>query len=398
MVRGIRDNEGHLRREVEERRQAEQRSSQSEALYRLLVDHLPKSAVLLFDRDTRHTLTEGPFLEELGYRREQFKQRKLEEALLPDLAKRLRPHYERALRGEVSELEGTVNGRQFNAQYLPVRDALGSIIGGLVLARDVTEERQAALNEVELAIERERNKLLAAFVRDICHDFRTPLSVLTTNLYLYRREELAEKRIRRGITMQQQIDRLSRMLDQMVAMSTLEAGARLNIQSTDIGILLRVVHDRYIKIAAAKHVLLEMRIQPGLPKIEIDPHQFNQVLCNLIDNALQYTNASGIVTLEAWLADEHNELVIAVQDDGAGIPADDLPYVFDAFYRGDKARSAETGGAGLGLTLVKRIVHLHGGAVYAQSVQGKGARFEIYLPLSEDAADESLTLANGSSV
>jgi signal transduction histidine kinase len=98
----------------------------------------------------------------------------------------------------------------------------------------------------------------------------------------------------------------------------------------------------------------------------------------------------GSITLEAYIHPEEDRVVCAFQDTGAGISQVDLPHIFDPFFRGDKARSAETGGAGLGLTIVKRIALLHGGSVYASNTAGKGARFEIHLPVSEQKPSEDV--------
>ncbi|MCL2281419.1 MAG: cell wall metabolism sensor histidine kinase WalK, partial [Dehalococcoidia bacterium] len=110
-----------------------------------------------------------------------------------------------------------------------------------------------------------------------------------------------------------------------------------------------------------------------------DVMRLKQVVINLIDNAVKYNSAGGMVKMKAW--GESNFAIIEVSDSGVGIPAADLPHVFDRFFRVDKSRSRERGGSGLGLAIVKKIVEEHGGKVTAQSVDGTGSSFRIKLPL-----------------
>ncbi len=117
----------------------------------------------------------------------------------------------------------------------------------------------------------------------------------------------------------------------------------------------------------------------GLPKVEVDRTRIGQVVANLVENALTHTPKGGTVTVSVGQSTP-GALELAVEDTGPGIPADVLPRVFDQFYRVDKSRSRSTGGAGIGLTIVRKLVEAHGGAVRAESKPGKGARFVVTLP------------------
>jgi len=131
-------------------------------------------------------------------------------------------------------------------------------------------------------------------------------------------------------------------------------------------------------VAAAKEVALTAGVEPGLPAIQADPDRIRQVLVNLLANALQYTPQGGQVQVTA--VPLGGQVVICVRDTGPGIPPEELPRIFDRFYRADKSRSRGTGGSGLGLAIVRSIVELHKGSIRVESKTGEGACFTVTLP------------------
>jgi signal transduction histidine kinase len=131
--------------------------------------------------------------------------------------------------------------------------------------------------------------------------------------------------------------------------------------------------------ATAKGVLVSVDLPKKLPRVNIDTHRISQVLLNLIDNAITHTPEGGTITISAVTFDKWLE--IAVDDTGEGISAEDLPNVFERFYRVDKSRARATGGAGLGLAIAKSLVEAHGGKIEVRSQEGKGSRFSFTLPV-----------------
>jgi two-component system sensor histidine kinase BaeS len=127
-------------------------------------------------------------------------------------------------------------------------------------------------------------------------------------------------------------------------------------------------------------VNLGIDVAPGLPAVDADPARVGQILRNLLSNALDFTPRGGQVTVHA----KHvgHEVRVEVEDSGRGITADHLPYVFERFYRIDPSRTRSTGGAGLGLTIVKNLVEAHGGRVWVRSTPGTGSTFGFSLPVS----------------
>ncbi len=131
--------------------------------------------------------------------------------------------------------------------------------------------------------------------------------------------------------------------------------------------------------AAAKGISLSLDPGGELPAVNIDSRRIAQVLYNLLDNAMAHTESGGAITISALPKGKWVE--VAVTDTGAGIPDEDLPYIFERFYRVDKSRARATGGSGLGLTIAKGLVEAHGGKIKVSSEPGKGSRFSFTIPV-----------------
>ena len=136
---------------------------------------------------------------------------------------------------------------------------------------------------------------------------------------------------------------------------------------------------RFLLQAEEKAITLKQEIASGLPAVMIDEKRIGQVISNLLANAIRYTPPNG--TIEVGAKSSDSEIQLWVSDTGAGIPAEDLPYIFDRLYRVDKSRSRSTGGTGLGLAIARRFVEAHGGHIRAESEVGKGTMIVVTLPL-----------------
>ena len=160
-----------------------------------------------------------------------------------------------------------------------------------------------------------------------------------------------------------------------------EAGElKLKLEAQDISELVRQAASAAQAQAAAKGVAVSVDLPDKLPQVKIDYHRISQVLRNLLENAVAHTARGGTITVAARQQDECLE--VSVADTGEGIPAEDLPNIFERFYRVDKSRARATGGSGLGLTIARRLVEAHGGRIEARSELGKGSRFSFTLPRS----------------
>jgi two-component system phosphate regulon sensor histidine kinase PhoR len=229
------------------------------------------------------------------------------------------------------------------------------------------------------------------FVANVSHELRTPLSVIkgyVETLADGHRDIAPDDREKFLRTVQRHTERLNSLLDDLLALSRLEsANPGVRHEPTDLATLLTAVLDDYrARPAAARH-RLDADLAPGLPALALDPLKITQAVENLLDNALKYTPPGSRITIR--LAARDAEAVVSVLDDGPGIPAADLPHLFERFYRVDKGRSREKGGTGLGLSIVKHIVQLHGGRAWAASEPGQGSAFHLALPLAAAAPPSS---------
>ena len=130
---------------------------------------------------------------------------------------------------------------------------------------------------------------------------------------------------------------------------------------------------------ATKNLRTELEAADDLPPLQVDEGRIQEVIYNLLDNAVKYSRPDGRITVRAM--HDGDKITISVSDDGVGIPTRDVPRIFERFYRADKARHREMGGTGLGLSIVKHIAQLHGGSVEAESEVGRGTTVRVHLPL-----------------
>jgi two-component system phosphate regulon sensor histidine kinase PhoR len=217
------------------------------------------------------------------------------------------------------------------------------------------------------------------FVANVSHELRTPLSLIkgyVETLLDGARDnpEVAAKFLQ---TIDRNAERLKLLIEDLLTVSELESGrVKLSLQAVPLGPLVAKVFEDFKARAAAKSVKL-INQAPDLA-VSADADRLEQVLGNLVDNAIKYGRAKGAVTV-GGSARDGGQVEVFVQDDGPGIPPEALERVFERFYRVDKARSREQGGTGLGLAIVKHIIQNHGGRVWATSEPGRGAAFYFTL-------------------
>jgi signal transduction histidine kinase len=215
------------------------------------------------------------------------------------------------------------------------------------------------------------------------HDLQTPLASMRAIV-----EALADgvvddpATIQRYLrTAQRNIQDLSLLIDDLFQIAQLDAGGmRLNLELASISDLVSDTLESFSELATQQGIKLEGTVTAGVDTITMDVQRIGRVLNNLIRNAFQHTPAGGSVMVQVQPLSDG--IQVEVSDTGEGIPAEDLPYIFDRFYRSEKSRSRSTGGAGLGLAIVKGIVEAHGGTIKVESSPGKGSRFRFNLPSS----------------
>jgi two-component system sensor histidine kinase BaeS len=216
-------------------------------------------------------------------------------------------------------------------------------------------------------------------IGDVAHELRTPLSSIQGYM-----EGLIDGVVPANADTFQQVsreaDRLQRLVHDLQELSRVEAGAfDLDLKPVPAGRLVEAVVRRLGRQFEEKGVALAVDLPTELPLVHVDEDRMDQVLLNLVGNALQYTPAGGKVTIRAQAAGE--VVWLEVQDTGIGIPVEHLSHVFERFYRVDKSRSRAGGGSGIGLTIAKHLVEAHGGEIHVTSDgPGKGSTFSFALP------------------
>ena len=237
-------------------------------------------------------------------------------------------------------------------------------------------EAAHAFNEMAVSLE-QAEAMRRTLMADIAHELRTPLTVLQGNLramldgvYPLERAEVA--------TLYDETRLLGRLVDDLRELALAEAGKlTLNLQPADLGALLSTTADNFGVAAETKEVQLSLEVPQRLPWVKADMDRIRQVLFNLLGNALRYTPQGGRIVLSALATEQ--EVRVTVSDNGEGIAPEDLPHVFDRFYRGDHLAHFE-GNTGLGLAISKAWVAAMGGEVGAESALGRGSRFWFTLP------------------
>jgi signal transduction histidine kinase len=251
-----------------------------------------------------------------------------------------------------------------------------------VQVKDKSELAELADTFNSMANDLERaEQLRQNMVADIAHELRTPLSNIKGYLEATR-DGVVKPDIDTLRKLDEEATLLSRLVDDLQELSLAEANElKLVYHPEDITDLIKQTVATTQAKAMAKEISISTELVDGLPPVNIDSHRIGQVLRNLLENAVTHTATGGAITVEARNQDDLVE--VSVTDNGEGIPAEELPNIFERFYRVDKSRTRATGGSGLGLTIARRLVEAHGGELTVQSEPGKGSRFTFTIPLPE---------------
>ena len=266
---------------------------------------------------------------------------------------------------------GTSEGREMEVSAVPLGENSAQMEGAVVLFRDVTH-----LRKVE--------DMRREFVANVSHELRTPLSIFRGYLetLLDDPHQPPGELLRILEIMERHSDRLNALVEDVLSLARLEMpGAELNRTQVNLPDLLHSIMRDWEKRFAASQLKSHLNFPSNLPLLEADENRLQEVIYNLLDNAVKYSRPGGTIFLRANVDSERVQ--ISVADQGVGIREEDLPRIFERFYRADKARSRELGGTGLGLAIVKHIVQLHGGAVEATSEPGKGTTISVLLPVTK---------------
>lgn len=265
------------------------------------------------------------------------------------------------------------NNRTLQAYTSTFRRDIEGDYAYVIVLRDVTEEEQ---------LEKARRD----FVANVSHEIRTPLTTITSYLEALSDGAVEDPGIRARFlqVVQSEAHRMVRLVSELLQLSRLDSNREAwRVSAQDLRAILEDVVDRFAIPCKRAGIQLAIELPDSLPAVMVNRDQIDQVLDNLVSNAMKYSPSESFicVTVRAlnlqWVE-------VEVYDSGIGIPEQDLPHIFERFYRVDKARSRKLGGTGLGLSIAKQIIEKHGGAIMAESALDQGTRIRFTLPIAPE--------------
>jgi len=291
----------------------------------------------------------------------------------------IRELFAKVVNGEKKQVtELTVQGRTWVIVITPLYDDQSVIRGAVAVLRDMTEERHL-------------DELRKGFIANVSHELRTPIALLQGYSEAIVDDVAGTEEDKKEIAkiIYDESLRMGRLVNELLDLARLETGHfQLNKTNVEIGDFFKRVVGKFLGPAREEGVTLKLEgPKNGSDVVWMDPDRIEQVLTNLIDNALRHTEAGGAVTVH--VNDTKERLEVSVADTGSGIAKEDLPFVFERFYKGDKARTRGKAGTGLGLAIAKNIVEAHQGEIMVQSIVGQGTTFSFYIPRNNKSQKQS---------
>lgn len=280
--------------------------------------------------------------------------------------------------------DATINDFYFEITLVPLFDKdLENVRGILVSLQDLTKERRL-------------DTMRVSFINNVSHELRTPLVMIQgySEAILDDIAETNEEKHEMARIIGDESRRMNRMVNEMLDLSRMEAGyIHLSKQNVNLEVFFSQLLSKFSTMAQKANVVLALNIDPGLEYYPMDEDKMNQVFVNILNNAIRHTKMAereqGKITISVHLDKIMDEVLIEVVDNGTGIPEEDLPYIFDRFYKVDKSRKMDKinqSGTGIGLAIVKNIVKEHDGYIEVESIENEFTTFTMHFPYI--AADE----------
>ncbi|WP_371378163.1 sensor histidine kinase [Sporomusa aerivorans] len=253
--------------------------------------------------------------------------------------------------------------------------ASGLVMGMLIIILAGYYLARRAMVPIQASWEKQQQ-----FVADASHELRTPLAVIKSNAELMLRhpEHTVEEESIRVTNVVREVRRMTKLVTDLLTLARSDVNqTELKLEPVNMGEIIDTVAEQFVPLAEMDGLMLQAEASQEL-ELTADRERLHQLLVILLDNAIKYTPSPGNIKITGGR--QGSNIVVTVEDTGQGIPTEDLPRVFDRFYRSDKARSREKGGTGLGLAIANWIVEMHGGKIGVESKLGSGTRFSVTLP------------------
>ncbi len=382
-------NEQSLQIRNDELEQLTRKLQNSRARYRLLFDNMATLA-LVYDSTGQVVLRNSPAEQLLGSTDINWDMATIHDILEPAAATEMINIYERVLEsGEDQVFEGHIqlkNGKHLEhiTHIIPLPQSVSEENKHsqvLALTLDVTAKNQTERRMADLQVAQEKLNFFTEFFGIVSHDIKTPLTVMKTSLYLMKNAKEEAARQRRMDQLEQQVDILDQYVQDMLILSRLDRLPTMNKQRVDLCALVDRIVERLHPQIEQKNMIIEVEKQNPSVWARLDQEQMQRALLNIVENAVNYTPAHGKVQISVGQA--NSAIEINIQDTGMGIPSEDLPYIFEPFYRSSMAQTSLASGSGLGLAIVNKIIELHQGQIHVFSATKQGTLFKINLPATD---------------
>jgi len=288
-------------------------------------------------------------------------------------------HSHRLVRGQAQRKDGST----FPAEIAVSLYQIGDAVFVTAVIHDLSLHLKNQTDSIRLAIERERVQMLQQFIEDASHEFRTPLAVIRSKVYLVQRM-LNDKALSQHLNIiDMETQKIVNLLESLLHLQRMETPNLLQKESRPFHDLLYVVVSKHDESLRQKMIHLEFDLNAENDQMNMDDLEIALALDKIMDNAVQYSKENGIIHIRTL---QHgSDLVLEIRDEGSGINPDNLPYIFERFYRADKAHT--TAGFGLGLSIAKAIIEKHDGNIQVLSKENAGTTVQIILPLIVNSED-----------
>lgn len=300
----------------------------------------------------------------------------------PDMYPSVKAHYDAAANsGEALNYEEhvTIEGKPFwfLTSMNPVKDQTGKVYRLVGMSINITEQRLAAQQAVDLALERERSRILTQFIRDASHEFRTPLSIIRTGLYLIEKKTDPIERERRLRQIEDQTDLIGTLVDDLQTLVRLDDPQPFKMIRLSINMVATSAYEQVKQKADRRDLVFETKVAETDQFICGDIVNLTRALSEVLYNAVHFTPKGGTISVETGRQDD--DALVIIRDNGVGMDANTLQNAFNRFYRKDSAHT--TSGLGLGLPIARKIIEAHSGKIELESTVNIGTTVTIRLPI-----------------
>lgn len=392
-------------RDIAERKRAERAIQESEARFRSIFEGATLG-ISVVNREGYPRVVNQAFEKMLGYTADEFRQMTFTDYTHPDDVALDIGFYQQLVRHEINHYELEKRYVRKNGETFWVKIHVSLFPGGteegefiMALIEDIHKRKRAeeALQKLTADLEyrvTERTAELAAanvrlteldrlktkLIADVSHELRTPLTVMNTRVYLIQHSK-AEKHADYLNSLKLQIDRMAHFVNNSLDLSRLELSKEnIAFESVNFNEVVEQVVNALQPRAEFAGLGITFAPENTLPPVKGEAHRLSQIVTNLVANAINYTS-EGAVSVQTLRDAEREMVCLRVQDTGMGIHADEIPHLFERFYRGERAGQTNIPGSGLGLSIVKELLDLHNGDIQVESEPGSGTTFRVWLPV-----------------